>query len=435
MKFRITLLFIFIPWIIMAQDSLLTLQRAVEIALENNFNIRISKNISEQAQNNNSAGNAGMLPNIDVYGSYTNANTNIHQEYNNGSEIERDNSGSDNINADIAFTWTIFDGLRMFYSKEKLSEQSMQSYDQLKINIENSIVGLYRSYFNIVRHQQLIHAIREELILSEERMRIAERKLNNGSGSRLELLQARTEYNRQHSTEITLLAEADKAKYGLNQILGRQPETIFNTEDTVIISYRPVLDELKRTVEKHNSTLSFLVRGEKIAGLQLKETSAQRWPRISFNTHYIYNRSTNEAGFSLLNQSRGFTYGFTAVLPLFHGFNINREVKNSRLEMLNARLQYESGKNNISTELHNAWKDYSSSLEFLKIEEENIGFAREVLQIAHERYRIGLSNSIELQEAQRTFEEAMTRLTNARYNAKISETTLRQLNGDLVKME
>lgn len=416
-----------------SQDTLLTIQQALEIALKNNYDIQIAGNRTQQSLNNNSAGNAGMLPDINASGSYTRSSYELKQEYSSGLDVERDASVSTSTLGDLGARWTIFDGLKMFYTKSKLSEEAIQSGVQLKIQIENTLQQVISSYYIIVRQQQLLKAMREELQLSEERVTIAQRRLSNGSGSRLDWLQLKTEFNRQQAAEIKLESESDSAKLYLNYLLSRNPSTQFNIEDTVIINYRPAFEDLKKSIAEKNNFLKYYMLNEKIAGLVLYEYKSSRWPVIDLNAHYIYSKNTNEAGFTLLNRNQGFNYGVTATVPLFRGLNINRQIKNSKLDVINSKLEYNAASETINRELMNAWREFSNNLQLLQLEEENINYAREVLFISQERYKIGLSNVLEQHESQRIFEEAMIRLADARYNAKISETILKRLNGELVQ--
>ncbi|MBK8362461.1 MAG: TolC family protein [Bacteroidetes bacterium] len=171
---------------------------------------------------------------------------------------------------------------------------------------------------------------------------------------------------------------------------------------------------------------------QRLAELSLKENQSLRYPRINLGTHYIFNRSTNEAGFTLLNQSQGYNYGATISFPIFHGFNINRQIKNAKLDVLNAKLQLSSWNDIVNADLLNTFRNFNNSIEIMKTEEDNILLAQEVLAIAQERYRIGISNAIELQDAFRSFEESMTRLVNSRFDAKTNETELRRLSGRLI---
>ena len=408
-------------------------KQAIEIGLKNNYDIRISNNESGKQENNNTSGNAGMLPELDANGTYSKSSNSLKQKYNTGAEVNRDASASTNLNASLNLGWTIFDGMKMFRTKEKLSEISLQSRDQLKIQIETSLQEIITAYYTIVRNTQLLKSMREELILSEERLKISERKMKNGLGSRLDWLQVQTEYNRQHSLEIQLQSDAATATIHLNRLLGRDLEINYIVEDTVIINYNPAIDDLKKSVSENNNILNFYKRNLRISELELKENRSLRSPVIRLNTNYVFSKVTNEAGFSLLNQTQGFNYGATATIPLFHGFNINRQIKNSKLNILNAGIEKELYTLSVKEELLNAFRIFRNNIEILQIEEQNILYAKEVMNIAQERYKIGVSTATEQQESLKTFEDAVTRLTNARYQSKISETTLKRLNGELVK--
>ena len=431
---KIILLVLFsLPVKIFSQDTLLTLQRTIKISMENNFDIRILNNLSKQAENNNTAGNAGMLPSIDANLLYFHSSYSLEQKYATSPDVNTDASVSKNMIADIGAAWTIFDGTKMFSTRSRLSEQSALSQDQLKIQIENSLVEVIESYYAIVRQQQLLKLVKEELLLTEERVNISERKMTNGSGSRLDWLQAKTENNRQRSAKLLIETESQSERINLNKLLGRNIESAFSVEDTVIVTYNPSFEDLKRSVITQNNFLNFYRRNKRIAELGLKETKALRSPIIKFNAHYIYSKNTNEAGYSLLNKSYGFNYGATATIPLFHGSNISGQIKNSKLEFERADIFMESVTAEVNADLYKEWLMFKNNLELLQLEEQNIIYAREVFSISHERYRIGVSNSVEQYEAQRTFEEATTRLIDARYNSKLSETMLRKLNGELVK--
>ena len=253
-KNKIFLFFFIVPFQMFGQmDSLLTLQQAIEISLKNNFDILLSKNLTEQHDNENTPGNSGMLPRIDLSGSYRHSTNSLKQKYSSGQEVNSDGSVSTNAIADFGATWIIFDGFKMFSTKKKLSELSLLEHNRLKIQIENTLEEVIASYYSIVRQQQLLKAIKVELLLSDERVKIGDRKLKNGSGSRHDWLNTKTEYNRQKSLEITLETTSAAEEINLNHLLGRNIETTFNIEDSVIITYKPNIEELKKTVIKQNS--------------------------------------------------------------------------------------------------------------------------------------------------------------------------------------
>src|SRR5690606_42073866 len=103
-------------------EELLTVQHAVEIALENNYDIRLSQNLLLAAKENKTYGSAGMLPNATTDLTQNNSIQNATQLHNSDVERELDNARNNNLSYGINTGWTIFVGLGMFARGEKLQE-------------------------------------------------------------------------------------------------------------------------------------------------------------------------------------------------------------------------------------------------------------------------------------------------------------------------
>ena len=108
-------------------------------------------------------------------------------------------------------------------------------------------------------------------------------------------------------------------------------------------------------------------------------------------------------------------------------------MKVAAIQLASSRFQIEQAKVQQRLGLLRAVKDWTTIKELLLMEEENILLAEENVKIALERFRLGQSISIELREAQKSFEDANARLANTRYAAKMAETELLRLQGELVK--
>jgi len=416
-----------------AQDTLLTLDRAIELALQNNFDIRIAHDQREQAANNSNAGTAGMLPRVDLNGAYAKTIGDSKQHLSSGLGVDKNNAVSDNTSANVALTWTVFDGLKMFATRKKLAELAAQGDQALKIRIENTIAQVITAYYGIVQQRQLLGSLGRQIAVAEEVVRINDRKATNGAGSRLDLLLASADLNAQRSEQITTQAAMDDAKVSLRNLLALDATTNYSVQDTVIITYDPSLEQLMNDAGKQNSTLLLYDRQQRIAELGVKEYEAMHLPVINLNGAYQFARAENNASFLLLNQSLGYTFGVTATLPLFNGSRLNTQVKNAKLDLLVAQLEYAQEQHALNADVLKAWQEFQSRKSMMALEEGNIADAREILAIAEERFRVGASSLIELKDAKNTYGAAMRRLAGARYDAKLAETELRRLAGVLVR--
>lgn len=415
-----------------AQEKL-SLVDAINLAMKNNYSMVISKNEATMAANDNTIGNAGMLPSVDLNASANQSINHTKQNYSSGLEVDRSNVQSTNMAVGAGLEWTIFNGFKMFATKSKLNELQGRGELVSKVQIENTLAGIIASYFDIVRLKDLLKAGQSSLDIYNERVRIAETKFRIGSSSKLELLQAKVDLNAQRSLLMNEKTALQTAKINLNQLLGRTVDTEFEPSDSIVIAYQPKVENLRKSFVTQNSTLLAAQKDVNIASYLMKEFESQRYPNISVGANYNYARVKNQVGFILLNQNQGLNYGLNVSWNLFNGMNTNRQVKNAKLEYQNSTLRLNDIRSQTEAAVLQGFRKFEDALELMKLEEENILLARENVTVGLERFRIGKSTQVELQEAMRSLEDAENRTTSARYDAKIAETELMQLNGELVK--
>ena len=378
-------------------------------------------------------GNAGFLPQLNLNAAATFATNDTKQEYSNGPPVNKEGVESNNINSAVGLSWTLFDGFKMFATRNKLKELEAMGELNLKMQVETSIAQLINAYYAIVMQKQLLKAMSEEIGISEERLKITEKKAEIGSASKVDLLQAKVDKNEQQSILLKQKTILNQNKAELNQLLSRPAETGFDVADTIAINYNPVFNDLKSNVDKQNTSLLMAQRSVNVANYSLQEIGSQRYPKLAFLSNYVFSRAENQAGFTLLNQNLGWNYGLTLTMPLFNGFNLNNQYKNAKLSLLNSNFEYKNTQLQVDVDLVKTYRQFKDNLETLALEEENIKLAKENVAIALELFRLGTTNFLTLKEAQKSYEDAMNRLVTARYNAKISETELMRLNSVLVK--
>lgn len=415
-----------------AQERL-SLSDAIATALKNNYSILIAKNDWSENKNDNTAGHAGMLPSVSAGAAVQQTENNLRQDYTDGRVVDKNNVSSTNINAGAALSWTLFDGLQMFATKSKLAEIEARGELQYKIELENIVQQVIAAYFNVVQQQKLIEATNLIIAIDSDRVVIAQTRLNVGSGSRLEYLQAKVDLNEQLAIRLSQSATLEENKDRLNYLLARKPGADFMVTDSIVISYHPSAETLRNAVLQNNHNILSAQRDQKISFLTVREYRGMRAPVVDLTGGYNYARTKSEAGLLLLNQSAGLNYGLSLNWNLFNGFNANRQVKNAKLQYESSGFRLQDLQLQVSAQLEKALRDFSNNTSMLTLEQENILLARENLDVAFERFRTGLSNSLELKNAQLSFQNAEVRLVQAQYAAKISETELMRLNGELVK--
>ena len=108
-----------------------------------------------------------------------------------------------------------------------------------------------------------------------------------------------------------------------------------------------------------------------------------------------------------------------------------KSIAQANLDLKRQQLVYESQRNQLNIALVQAYNQYQSAKLSLQLEEENIQLARENVTIVLNVYRLNSTTLIQLKEAQKSLQDAYTRLIRARYQTKLAETELLRLKGDL----
>ncbi len=420
-----------------AQQRMLTIEEAVAAALKNNFDILLLKNDSAVYALNNSYAKAAFLPRFNASSAVLFNNNNLKQKLADGSERKQNGIRSSNINASVNMNWTVFDGFRMFATRDKLAEFVTLGNLTIKNQLINTISDIIKTYYNIVRQKQQRKAIEEQMGINEERVKQAEKKLKVGLGAKPELLQAKLDLNAQKAALLQQLTLIEKLKDQLNQLMVFEPGTTYDVADSIIFDNTLVAGDIFSSAEKNNTELQVAKQNIQLATTTLRERKADRFPVVSLNSAYNYNKTSNKLVVNnftpLFNRNHGFNYGVSISIPILNSFTVKRQIKEAKLDIEYQQLIYDYQKSKINIAISNAYKDYELQKKTLELEESNIILAKENVYIAVERLRLGISTSLELRETQKSLEDAYNRLIAARYNTKVAETELLRLRGSLVK--
>ncbi|CAM3857933.1 MULTISPECIES: TolC family protein [Flavobacterium] len=424
------LLFAFISFTVQSQE-VLTLEEAIEIALENNFEIKIAKNNAKINETNNNLANAGLLPTISANLNNNNSQLNTKQTQADGSVRELNNAKNFSLNYGVGLDWTIFDGLSMFAKKEQLSVLEAQGKSEMQATILNRISNVYITYYDLIQQQQVIASIDSAIVISNQRVTTAQNRFTIGKASKLEVLNAQVDLNTDRSLLLNQKQFYKNTKIKLNELLTRDLQTDFKVINEISFDENLEYTKLKELASKQNPQLQAQILSKKIADLNLKQIKGNRYPTVRLSSGYNFTRSEASLGFITQSSGQGFVYGITASVPIFNGLLQNRREKTAKYEVENATYVVEQQKLTLESKIASLYESYQTNLELIKIEAENVEIAGKNLDITLAKFKIGTITTIEVRTAQQNFIEASVRYANAQYQTKLSEINLKELAGIL----
>ena len=416
---------------ILAQLPVATADQIVGIALGTNYDLRLSQTEVDIARLNNTRANAGILPTVNLVANENFTLSAFNQQLANGNEFNTAGAPFNAANVGVQLNWPLLDGRRRYATKRRL--EALESLGQLNLRtaVQTTTATVLQAYYDIVRGRLQERALLEIIALNEERLRIAEARLAAGFAAQTDALQARIDLNQRRADLLNQQTAIAAAKRTLNRLLVRASDTTFEVDENLINTYQPDRSALIEKMLAQNPTLMALQRTAEVSALVVEESRALNKVRINGLGQLSAQRSDNGAGFTTSNTQAGLTIGANLVLPLYTGGNLRRQVEVSRLAAQQAVLRVDIQRITVETDLDNQLALFQTQQQVLVLEEENVRTARENLTVSTERFRLGQANGLEIQTAQNTLEQALTRRNLVLYNLKIAELQLRFLAGEL----
>ncbi len=419
------------------------LSRCVVTGLEQNFAVKIVRNQEAIAENNYSRGTAGFLPVVTTTNRFGGNIATTTQNMNDGSQNISDGVHNTTGSAGITVDMPLFRGFNIQTTYQKLNELKKIGGLNTQMSMENLVAQIVAEYYFHIQQLNHYNNMEYAVSLSRERVRIDEHRYLLGASSKLELLQSIVYLN----ADSSRLARQNEAILE-SEIRLKKLMALKNLEDDIIlldssIVFNPDLlfNELFESTLDFNTSLQIAKNNQVISELDYKLITSRSYPYLSFSSGYNYNYrgygtgTISDYGALAINnqQTRTLNYGVTVGMDLFNGFNQRREKTNALIEVENRSFRYQEIEQDIKAELLTIYYAYENNLRLVQMEEQNLDVARENLEIALERYRLGALSGLELREVQKSLLDAEERLISVKYQTKLAEISLLQIAGKIME--
>jgi outer membrane protein, adhesin transport system len=411
------------------------LKECISIGLERNFSILIARNDETISKNNYSLGNAGLLPAVDLTGQHSGTLNNSTLNLTDGTHDVSNGVFNTNTYGSVALGMNIFSGFKAITTYKKLGELNQVGQLNTQLTIENFISDIVSGYYNYILQVQLMNNLKYALTLSRERLRIDGDRYLLGSGSKLEVLQSRVYVNSDSSNLSRQNEVIRSAQIRLNEMMAIENlGNEFSSKDTSIdvnpgLLYEKLLDETLGS----NTNLLIASKNKTISEYDYKLIVSRSYPYLNFLGGYSYNLNSYTQSTSKSQVTNGMNYGLTLGVNLYDGNNRRKDIRNSSIERDSKELRYREVEQGIKADLLSIYSAYSNNLRLISLEEQNYQTAKENLEIALERYKLGSLSGIDLREVQKSLLDARERLISAHYQTKLAEVSLQLISGKIME--
>ena len=417
------------------QAATYTLKSCLEKGLDNNYSLKIVRNDEQVTHNNATLANAGYLPTLDLSAGYSGNIDNTESTLRaTGETTEGNGVFNQTLDARVSLNWTIFDGFNIQANYQRLKELERQGETNTRIAVEDLIANLAAELYNFIQQTIRLKNFRYAVSLSKERLRIVEERYNIGNFSRLDYQQAKVDFNADSAQYMKQQELLHTSRIQLNELMANENvDQPIHTQDSLIdVNATLNFEELWNATMQTNANLLKAEQNNRLAQLDYKKVCARDYPYLKLNAGYGYSHNKYEIAANSQRSNFGPNFGVTVGFKLFDG-NRNRQRKNARIAVQNARLERNELEQALRADLSNLWQAYQNNLQMLNLERQNLIAAKDNHDIAMERYMLGDLSGIEMREAQKSLLDAEERILAAEYNTKLCEISLLQISGKITK--
>lgn len=413
-------------------QPLLSLEEAISYGLQHNYNIQIVENQNKIADQNKTIGLAGFLPSVNFTGSATSVDNETD------TDTSLVNSDIQNLKAELSLNWTLFDGFRMFANKKMYSQLAELSSYQTKDKIEQTIVLISQSYFNIIQQEKLLEASLKSEEISEIRLQREKIRNSLGGASSTDYYKAQVAYNIDHTNLLRQKTNRQLAYEQLNILLGREPSVQFVVEKEIRLQELQLSqNEIIKKALDANSSLKAAELLKKIANQKVQIAKSLFYPRLNLAAGYALSDQTRNSTINdftspdFTTKTNDATIGLVLSFNLFNGRKDKTDLSNAKIEKKNQELAYQDARNKLKGYVSEVYTKYNQQKEIVALELHNIKSAEQNLKLHQERNKLGIDNSLEFRDAQLSLFKAQTSLISAQFQTAVFRLEIERIIGIL----
>lgn len=441
------------------EEKMLSKDAAVNLALANNFGIKVARNQAEIAKNNKSVLNSGFLPTLtgtaganyqrddsvfEFPGQFLrNEDGSIRLNPDTGSPISRpdvnlNKAEAQRYNASLNANYVLFDGLGRFYNYKRLKEQYQLSELQARETIENTMLQLFSVYFEVARLSENKKVLQQALEISAQRIKRSEYAFEYGQNTKLDILNAQVDVTNDSINLLNTKQQLANTKRDLNVLINQDLTVGFAVDTLVNFIPKIQMEEYISQTDLNNVALLQTERNLAINAYDIKVNKSGYLPAIGLNGSYGWNLNQNAAGPFFpgvnVNNNRNFRLGASLTWNLFDGGGTSVRVKNAKIAYENQALLKDQIELEVNRDIQNALAIYRNRLTIYQIQEQNVSTNQNNFERSKEQFQLGRITSIEFRQAQINLLNAQTNKNLAKYDAKLAELQLLQLTGQLLNV-
>ena len=383
------------PKALQAMPEVLTLEKAVELALSNHPSLRVAS--GTQAINEALVGQAqsGFYPQVSALSGYQRTTANATRNFT-GSSLSRRTTGDTFgfYQNSVTLNQLLYD-FGTIKSQVDTAQYNLQAANaNAETTVQTVVINVQQAYFSLQQAQRLVKVNEEALTQFKQHLDLARGRFKAGVAAKVDVTTAEVDLSNAQLNLITARNNALVARVTLNNAMGIQTASPYRVLDPSRgEAYQITLDEaVARAMQLRPEMISQRAQ-ERSAEAAIKAAQGNFFPTLTSSANYSYSATD----FPLVYN---WNVSGTVNIPIFSGFLTQQQVAQARANLLTTKANGDVLRQNILLEVSQALLNLEAAMERLEVTKITVTQARERLDQVEGRYKAGLSNAVEVTDAE-----------------------------------
>lgn len=417
----------------------LTLERAIEIALEQSPLIRAARHDVQAAEAGVDRARAGFLPRLDFSESFNRSDNPVFvfgSKLNQGRftqgdfEIDRLNTPDavNNFRTALSITQPLFTGGRASLGLDRARAGREAASQGSERQRQEVIFAVARAYYRVLLAQADVQVLRSALSAAAGIAEVARSRFEAGFVVESDLLSAQVRQAALHEQTITASSRVVLAKAALNDVLGRELETSFEVSDALAPRPAPTLSDpsLESLALERRPDYRRLQAELRAADGTLALARREFLPTLSAVGSYELNRRDLIGG----TQDSWFL-GLSLQWNLFNGLADQARVKEATALLERGHALLARTASAVRLEVKEAVLAARAAEERIEVARRAADQAAESLRIVQERYAAGLTTLVSVLSTEAALTDARASVSRAVYDVNVAHARLDLATGTI----
>ena len=322
--------------------------------------------------------------------------------------------------------------------------QSVNAIKQAKINLEISklrgrntkilvIQNVTRSYYSLLKSQELLDVAKENLILSQKQIDLVQKQFELGSVSKTDFLKAKVSVGQARVELLNRETSLEASRRQLFNDMGMIDfgQSIQARSKKWSPTSIPTSAEALTLLKEQNPNILIQQSRIQLNKLQVKIAKGMRSPSIFASLDYSANGDNSEELKEAFKDDWRFGVNMGVTLPLYSGNSLSSAQQRAKIEQQKSENDYISNINDLRVQIELIRKSILNYAEIIPINQEVVLSAEEDLKLVQEKYSVGSATILEVLDAQVSLIRSNSSLINIIHDARVEEMNLKAILGVL----